>query len=75
MEGTVQKGTSCVKNTVYELSLCESSRARGFPVLEEHRFPQDLHGTTSQKTAFFIVTAVKTSNPTCYVLSPFKFSS
>jgi hypothetical protein len=27
------------------------------------RFLQDSHGTTSQKTAFFIVTAVKTSNP------------
>jgi hypothetical protein len=25
---------------------------------------QDVHGATSQKTAFFIVTAVKTSNPT-----------
>jgi hypothetical protein len=25
-------------------------------------FTQDLHGATSQKTAFFIVTAVKTSN-------------
>jgi hypothetical protein len=25
---------------------------------------QDLHGATSQKTAFFIVTAVKTSDPT-----------
>jgi hypothetical protein len=28
------------------------------------RFTHDLHGTTSQKTAFFIVTAVKTSNLT-----------
>jgi hypothetical protein len=27
-------------------------------------FTQDLHGATSQKTAFFIVTAVKTSNHT-----------
>jgi hypothetical protein len=25
---------------------------------------QDLHGATSQKMAFFIATAVKTSNPT-----------
>jgi hypothetical protein len=25
---------------------------------------KDPHGVTSQKTAFFIVTAVKTSNPT-----------
>jgi hypothetical protein len=31
----------------------------------KRRFTQDLHGTTSQKAAFFIVTAVKTSNPTC----------
>jgi hypothetical protein len=29
------------------------------------RFTQDLHSSTSQKTAFFIVTAVKTSNRTC----------
>jgi hypothetical protein len=29
----------------------------------KRRFTQDLHGATSQKTAFFIVTAVKTSNP------------
>jgi hypothetical protein len=33
---------------------------------------QDLHGATSQKTAFFIVTAVKTSNLTkkavCFVI-------
>jgi hypothetical protein len=27
-------------------------------------FTQDLHGATSQKTAFFIVTAVETSNLT-----------
>jgi hypothetical protein len=27
---------------------------------------QDLHGATSQKTAFFIATAMKTSNPTYY---------
>jgi hypothetical protein len=31
----------------------------------KRRFTQDLHGATSQKTAFFIVTAVKTSNRTC----------
>jgi hypothetical protein len=30
----------------------------------KRRFTQDLHGATSQKTAFFIVTAVKTSNLT-----------
>jgi hypothetical protein len=33
-------------------------------VSEERRFTQALHGATSQKTAFFIVTAVKTSNLT-----------
>jgi hypothetical protein len=31
-------------------------------VSEERRFTKDLHGATSQKTASFIVTAVKTSN-------------
>jgi hypothetical protein len=30
----------------------------------KRRFTQDLHGAISQKTAFFIVTAVKTSNLT-----------
>jgi hypothetical protein len=30
----------------------------------KRRFTQDLHGVTSQKTAFFIVTAVETSNLT-----------
>jgi hypothetical protein len=30
----------------------------------KRRFTQYVHGPTSQKTAFFIVTAVKTSNPT-----------
>jgi hypothetical protein len=35
----------------------------------KRRFTQDLHSATSQKTAFFIVTAVKTSNLTeLYVL-------
>jgi hypothetical protein len=33
-------------------------------VSEERQFTQDLHGATSQKTAFFIVTAAKTSNLT-----------
>jgi hypothetical protein len=33
-------------------------------VSEELRLIQDLHGATSQNTAFFIVTAVKTSNRT-----------
>jgi hypothetical protein len=31
---------------------------------EEREFLQEPHGVTSQKTAFFIVTAVKTSNLT-----------
>jgi hypothetical protein len=30
----------------------------------------DLHGATSQKTAFFIVTAVKTSNPKFVIYTP-----
>jgi hypothetical protein len=30
----------------------------------KRRFTQDVHGAISQKMAFFIVTAVKTSNPT-----------
>jgi hypothetical protein len=34
----------------------------------KRRFTQDLHGATSQKTAFFIVTAVKTSNLTCIII-------
>jgi hypothetical protein len=44
-------------------------RWRGY-VLSKRRFTQDLRGVTSQKTAFFIVTAVKTSNLTkCSLLS------
>jgi hypothetical protein len=38
-------------------------------VSAKRRFTQDLHSATSQKTAFFLVTAVKTSNLTqklCY---------
>jgi hypothetical protein len=35
-------------------------------VWEDRRLTQDLHSATSQKTAFFIVTAVKTSNLTNY---------
>jgi hypothetical protein len=34
----------------------------------KRRFTQDLRGATSQKTAFFIVTAVKTSNLTRFLL-------
>jgi hypothetical protein len=33
-------------------------------VSEKRRFVQEPHGVTSQKTRFFIVTAVKTSNVT-----------
>jgi hypothetical protein len=36
----------------------------------KRRFTQDLHGATSQKTTFFIVTAVKTSNLTLKHKSP-----
>jgi hypothetical protein len=32
----------------------------------KRRFLQEPHGVTTQKTAFFIVTAVNTSNLTCY---------
>jgi hypothetical protein len=32
-------------------------------VSEQDQFLQDSNGTTSQKTAFFIVTALKISNP------------
>jgi hypothetical protein len=34
----------------------------------KHRFTQDLQGATSQKTAFFIVTAVETSNLTFIII-------
>jgi hypothetical protein len=39
-----------------------------FPL--KHRFLQDLYVVTSQKTAFFVVTAVKTSNLTDADMSP-----
>jgi hypothetical protein len=35
----------------------------------KRRFTQDLQGTTSQKMTFFIVTAVKTSNLTNYLIT------
>jgi hypothetical protein len=35
----------------------------------QRRFLQEPHGLTSQKTTFFIVTAVKTSNLTWVILS------
>jgi hypothetical protein len=43
---------------------------RYFP--PKRRFIQDLHGATSQKTAFFIDTSVKTSNPTKLLNSELK---
>jgi hypothetical protein len=47
----------------------------------KHRFTQDLHGTTSEKTAFFIVTTeniksyaglLRVSYPDCYTSLPMK---
>jgi hypothetical protein len=35
----------------------------------KRRFTQDLHGATSQKTVFFIVTAVKTSYLTHFIIT------
>jgi hypothetical protein len=40
----------------------------------KRRFTQDLHGATSKKTAFFIVTTVKTSNLTCNWNPSYAFS-
>jgi hypothetical protein len=40
----------------------------GTDVPPKRRFTQDLPSATSQKTAFFIVTVVKTSNLTQYYL-------
>jgi hypothetical protein len=51
-----------LKNSVFwDVAPC---RCCGNRVPPKRRFTKDLHGTTSQKTAFFIVTAVKTSNLT-----------
>jgi hypothetical protein len=36
-------------------------------VSKERRFLQEPHGVTSQTTAFFIVTALKTSNLALYI--------
>jgi hypothetical protein len=41
---------------------CLHLQGRRRYVPPKRRFTQDLYGATSQKTAFFIVTAVKTSN-------------
>jgi predicted DNA-binding ArsR family transcriptional regulator len=40
----------------------------------KRRLTKYLHGATSLKTTFFIVTAVKTSNPTQYISSYNKLS-
>jgi hypothetical protein len=40
------------------------SAGDGGDVPPKRRYTQDLHGATSQKTAFFTVTAVKTSDLT-----------
>jgi hypothetical protein len=52
----------CVENMVK----FEECLLPGCGAAEERRFTQDLHGATSQKTAFFIVIAVKTSNLTLW---------
>jgi hypothetical protein len=44
-------------------------------VWEERRFLQELHGVTFQKTPFFIVTAVKTSDLTQYWAGSIVFSN
>jgi hypothetical protein len=56
-----------VKNAVFwDVAPCKScvNRRFGGTYLLHCRFTQYLHGATSQKTPFFIVTAVKTSNLT-----------
>jgi hypothetical protein len=58
----------CVPLCCYLLTLVPRSRIflpwrwRRYVTLKRRFISQDLHGATSQKTAFFIVTAVKTSN-------------
>jgi hypothetical protein len=42
--------------------------------VKKYQFLQEPHGVTSQKMTFFIVTAVKTSNLTCWKLDLFPFS-
>jgi hypothetical protein len=51
-----------MKNTVFwDVTPCGSCKNR---ISEERRFLQEPYGAKSQKTAFFIVTAVETSNLT-----------
>jgi hypothetical protein len=53
MGSDVHKQLQIMKNAVFwDVAPCRT------------RYTRDLHGVTSQKTAFFIVTAVKTSNLT-----------
>jgi hypothetical protein len=48
------------ENAVFwDVAACRSCKNA---VSEERLFTQDLHSATSKKTAFFIVTIVKTSN-------------
>jgi hypothetical protein len=62
----VEPCRSCVNRRIggtYRLHI--QGRNQGERYLSpKRRFTQDLHGATSQNTAFFIVTAEKTSNPT-----------
>jgi hypothetical protein len=48
---------------VHRSRICIPSRWRRY-VPPKRRFTQDLHSDTSQKTTFFIVTAVKAANRT-----------
>jgi hypothetical protein len=67
----------CLKNAVFwDVAPCSvqllahaGSSLAEFSTLKmeaKRRFKEELHGATSDKTAFFIVTAVKTSNLTCF---------
>jgi hypothetical protein len=76
--GGCRLATSCKLPAIYELEGRESSllvlcariflpwRWRRYVPPKRRFSPLDLHGATSQKMAFFIVTAVKTSNLTQY---------
>jgi hypothetical protein len=51
----------------------ELGRRRQVP--PKRRFLQEPRGETTQKTPFFIVTAVKTSNLTSFILAQLRFPS
>jgi hypothetical protein len=51
--------------SIFKIGKPQARNQREQVAAPKRRFTQDLHGATSQKTAFFIVTAVKTSNLTC----------